>query len=484
MRHGALVLIAVTAVLALVACGDDGAGGGEADTVGADVVDVDSGGEDAVLDAETGGDSGAGDTEADSADSAAPDASDADADPVDAADAGDGTEDAGDSLDGGEDAGDALDAEDAGGGDASLPECTIDAECAQTGIVPPNACFVPRCLEGSCGMGAPDCDDGDPCTFDACDPHAGCVHVEQLVHRGPRRVRLCPGALTQSDAAAECSSRGEDPGLVGDADDVALFAQMLAEIGLETAWVSGASPEGCAADKRVVAPACRDLDGASGCVQTADCAEELPFFCEIACNDGDPCTNDVVGADGLCTTDGLGCDDGDPCTVDSCDERDGCVHVVPADLCDDGVACTTDACGPDGACTHTLVRTPWDGSHVLLACPGALTWSAARQRCAVEGAVLAMPTTAAHEASLAAIAGSQGATATLWAPLKQQDGGNQPWDWTDGGGSGTPPWCASVQPNFSEAGYCGAWSTADTCVVDVPCTEVRSFGCVVDTSVP
>ena len=98
--------------------------------------------------------------------------------------------------------------------------------------------------------------------------------------------------------------------------------------------------------------------------------------------------------------------------------------------------------------------------------------------------MLAMPTTAAHEASLAAIAQSLGATGTLWAPLRQADGGNQPWAWVDAGGAGDPPFCASVQPNFDEAGRCAAWVPADACLVDAPCVEARSFGCVVDVSIP
>jgi len=371
-------------------------------------------------------------------------------------------------------------------GDAAAPACTLDEHClSPTAIAPPNACAArPRCIDGACVVAPPDCDDGDPCTLDACDPRMGCVNFEQVQDIGSSRIWYCPGPITGDAAGTACAARGADFAQVVTAEEALAWTVVLADHGAPDAWVSPFSSSFCKQDKRVIIPPCQTLD-ADGCTVTAACTEERAFLCQIFCNDGDPCTRDFVGPDGLCQTEPETCDDGDLCTTDACDPDDGCVHTRPAAQCDDGVPCTTDSCDPaSGECRNQIVKQVWDATHQLLACPGPLTWSAARTRCAVEGAVLAMPTTDAHRGLLDAIAASAGATGALWAPLKQQDGGNQPWDWTDGGGSGAPPWCASVQPNFSEAGYCGAWSTDDTCLLDVPCTEVRSFGCVIDTSVP
>ncbi|MCC6620012.1 MAG: C-type lectin domain-containing protein [Deltaproteobacteria bacterium] len=401
-----------------------------------------------------------------------------------AATVADATEDAPDEvLDGAADTSAEV-ASDAFDGDAT-PECTLDEHCvAGQMIAPPNACVVPRCMDGVCTMGPPVCDDGDPCTLDACDPRMGCVAFEQTYDIGSSRLWYCPGPIAGDQAGAICAERGAELATVTSLDVAQAWAGVLLDQGASDAWVSASSGSFCQEPRRVIFVPCNLFDS-DACTVTTSCLEEHAFFCEIACNDGDPCTRDLVGADGLCTTEPETCDDNDACTTDSCDERDGCLHSRPKGQCDDGVPCTTDSCDPaSGECQNTVIKTAWDATHDLLSCPGPLTWTAARARCSVEGAVLAMPTSDAHEALLAGISASQGATGALWAPLKQQDGGNQPWDWTDGGGSGAPPWCASVQPNFSEAGYCAAWSTAEECLLDVPCTEVRSFGCVIDTTVP
>ncbi len=101
-------------------------------------------------------------------------------------------------------------------------------------------------------------------------------------------------------------------------------------------------------------------DIASGCTSTA------------ACNDGNPCTDDTCGANGVCAhanntatcDDGnicttgdackdstclpgtaTSCTDNNPCTDDSCDKATGCVHLANAATCDDGIACTmADTC--------------------------------------------------------------------------------------------------------------------------------------------
>ena len=74
---------------------------------------------------------------------------------------------------------------------------------------------------------------------------------------------------------------------------------------------------------------------------------------EGLCDDANPCTDPVCGADGSCAQDplsGIACDDGNPCT-----EADLCVAGVckgKKAKCDDGNPCTTDGCGL-GGCTHT-----------------------------------------------------------------------------------------------------------------------------------
>ena len=76
------------------------------------------------------------------------------------------------------------------------------------------------------------------------------------------------------------------------------------------------------------------------------------------CDDGNPCTDDIVDPAVGCVHVPLQeapCDDGDVCTVgDSC--RQGvCVGATPRN-CDDGNPCTADACHPNVGCAHRLTE--------------------------------------------------------------------------------------------------------------------------------
>jgi len=342
--------------------------------------------------------------------------------------------------------------------DTTTAACLVDNDCVPQGIVPPpvNECLVPRCIDGACVQAAPDCDDGDPCTIDGCDPHTGCAHGTLSVDVDATRVFLCPDALSEADARAACGARGEELLLVDTLGKAEQLAALLGDLGAGAAWIDMLSGDFCIEPKRIVQPQCDTLD-ASGCTVTTACSDVQPFACQIACNDGDPCTTDLVGADGLCTTVPVVCaDDGDPCTTETCDPR-------------------------DGTCTHHQDRSAWDATHELVACPGPLTWDEASAKCA--GGTFALPTTPAQADALAAIAASSGASPALWAPLRQVDGGD-PWLWVAGGGSGEPAWCSGSPSNTNEAGYCADRSTVDACLRDGPCDALHSFGCVFDTTIP
>lgn len=207
MRRVAVRTAVVVAMAALWACGgDDAAGAGDvqgADAgVGADGVvltdvaagtdaptgGVDSGEADGAATQDGGADVDDGGIASDSVDGGAdavdggPGAADGGADAADGgADATDGGADAADGgqdLDAaapdatGVDATDAGDAQDAGdaAGDASGPSC-----------VPPlcedgDPCTTDACVDGACTHAPISCDDGDPCTADDCESGA-CTHV-------------------------------------------------------------------------------------------------------------------------------------------------------------------------------------------------------------------------------------------------------------------------------------------------------------------
>ena len=166
------------------------------------------------------------------------------------------------------------------------------------------------CTDGVCKPGAKkSCDDGNPCTVDACDPATGCTQVV--------------------DDGAQCS---DDNGCtVGDA------------------CKSGACKPGSA---KACPPG--DACNAAGCTPaTGQCfvnakADAAP------CDDSNACTNGDLCTGGQCGGKAGTCDDGNGCTQDGCKPATGCFHLPTTTLCDDGDACTGgDVCG-GGKCSGTL----------------------------------------------------------------------------------------------------------------------------------
>lgn len=69
---------------------------------------------------------------------------------------------------------------------------------------------------------------------------------------------------------------------------------------------------------------------------------------DAECDDGNACTDDICGDDGLCAHPLHACDDSDICTNDSCDSTSGCLHMPI--VCDDGDPCTEEVCIPGDGC--------------------------------------------------------------------------------------------------------------------------------------
>ncbi|MCC6619647.1 MAG: hypothetical protein IT385_00240 [Deltaproteobacteria bacterium] len=191
-----------------------------------------------------------------------------------------------------------------------------------------SACTVgDACVGGVCVAGqARDCDDGDPCTIDACSPATGCTHA------------------ASDDPACTC---------------VPLRADAACQDG-DVAWRDGCGEAGD------VAVACDDGDPETDdrCVEAQDVCLRVPVGrddCDTACagawtqacEDGhlvwlDPC--------GVTAGVALACASADRCAATRCDEA--LVACVSAPL-DEG------ACAPAGGCDATRA----------LACEGAaLVW--------------------------------------------------------------------------------------------------------------
>lgn len=70
-----------------------------------------------------------------------------------------------------------------------------------------------------------------------------------------------------------------------------------------------------------------------------------------ACDDGNACTSDDACFSGVCRGRAVTCDDGNVCTRDLCDPATGCYHPPDERVCDDGDPCTSNVCDPNRGCS-------------------------------------------------------------------------------------------------------------------------------------
>ena len=215
-----------------------------------------------------------------------------------------------------------------------------------------NACTTGEvCLGGgACGAGLSIlCDDGDPCSVDACQPTAGCVATNADPSAGIpcddgnvcTKGDVCGAGGCQSGKnACQCNTDG-DCAVFDDGDKCngALVCK------------SGA----CLSDGNNVS--CSSA-GAGAC-QAARCQPSTGKCAFVGLPTGSTCaTAGECPSPGLCGVAGCTatapvCDDSNPCTQDACDPvAKACTHTITAGAtCDDGDDCTdTTACGVGGAC--------------------------------------------------------------------------------------------------------------------------------------
>ena len=258
-----------------------------------------------------------------------------------------------------------------------------------------NACTSgDTCLQGECLSGKPtNCDDGDPCTTDACEPDKGCYHdknsepcqdgdvctVGDLCENG----KCVPGTQMSCDDGNACTDDSCDPamGCVHTHNDAACDDNN--ECTGSDQCVQGKCIGQGSADCDDANPCTKDI-----CLPLGGCVHEDSG--SALCDDGDPCTQGDVCQDGVCTPGApKNCNDYNPCTDDSCQEGGNCVHqpnqadcndnnectaqdaclegscqggVLAA--CDDDNVCTTDSCDPKVGCLHVSNQAPCNDGNV------------------------------------------------------------------------------------------------------------------------
>ena len=211
------------------------------------------------------------------------------------------------------------------------------------------------CFEGQCIAGKTvNCNDGNPCTNDDCQPDAGCLYEYNAAQCNDSDV------CTKADF---CQDGQCQPGLVTvpcDDGNVCTDDACDPDAGCVHLPNQGACDDG---NKCTQGEKCGD--GKCGFTALVDCADDNPctddacspdIGCAYAlnnasCDDGDPCTKGDTCSLGACLPGNkVLCDDGNDCTDDSCQQGGGCVYTPNQKPCDDGNPCTEAGVCGDAKC--------------------------------------------------------------------------------------------------------------------------------------
>ncbi len=229
------------------------------------------------------------------------------------------------------------------------------------------------CIGGTC-KGAPvSCSDGIACTLDTCSSAKGCAHTAQAGKCDDGN----PCTVDGCDLALGCTVTSLALGVTCSDGNECTIADACDATGSCTGQVSGACA--CSTDADCLGKTQNLCIGALVC-QNASCVAvgANAVYCDSSqdsvclhngcdpasgkcaqksknegapCDDGNDCTTGETCQTGACVGTGLlACDDKNPCTNDVCVPQSGCVHEVNTGPCDDANACTTGDVCAKGAC--------------------------------------------------------------------------------------------------------------------------------------
>jgi hypothetical protein len=201
-----------------------------------------------------------------------------------------------------------------------------------------DACTVgDLCAEGSCVGTVPvNCNDGNLCTDDSCDPQTGCLHVANAAPCDDGNLctvtDLCNGGQCKGTGSKSCGDGNLCTDDSCDPEEGCLHTPNSVPCDDDNACTVTDVCDGGQC-KGTGAPDCNDgnvctddsCDPDSGCLHANNSA---------ACSDGNACTINDACSGGTCQGGGaLTCNDNDPCTDDSCDPDTGCVYTDNAECC-------------------------------------------------------------------------------------------------------------------------------------------------------
>ncbi len=247
-----------------------------------------------------------------------------------------------------------------------------------------SACtLADHCEEGECVGTLINCQDGNICTDDNCDPTGGCVY-------GFNNAACDDGdPCTINDQCAQAACAGFPLDCDCQADQECMLLEDGDVCNGTLVCDTSAFPHKCVVDPDTVIE-CDELDGpGAACLKSAcnpasgECTT-APANDGLFCDDGDPCTVGDSCSGGVCLPGvPVNCNDGNVCTDDTCDPEDGCFfesNALPCEdgnvctmgdqcaggqcqagaeaECDDGNVCTDDSCLPGIGCLHQFNTNP------------------------------------------------------------------------------------------------------------------------------
>ncbi len=251
--------------------------------------------------------------------------------------------------------------------------CTVEACSTKTGAckVVPNvdgiicddglACTTgEHCVLGECAAAKPVfCDDNNPCTDDACDQTNGeCVSLPNKATCDDGNIctsgdGCLDGACSSGPNSCECLSNDD---CVAKEDGNKCNGTLFCDLNAHT----------CNVDENtiVLCDPAKNTDcliytcGAfSGVCEAKAVIDETPCEAdESVCTVGDACVAGIC-LPGLT----IACDDGNPCTNDACDPVGGCFYEDNQVSCQDGDACTSGDVCQDGGCVSGITKVCNDG---------------------------------------------------------------------------------------------------------------------------
>ena len=273
-------------------------------------------------------------------------------------------------------------------------QCSVQAANEAGGCDDGDPCTVgDTCAAGVCLAGGPqNCNDGDPCTDDSCQPGVGCVYALNnapcsdgdtcTVNDKCLNGDCVPGQSMACDDGNPCTDDActQNLGCAHTPNQAACSDGNFCTIGDHCAQGKCVATEGTDCDDANVCTDDTCIPG-SGCVHSINAApcDDADIcttgdhcqngFCSAAgnlpCEDGNPCTSDSCNTLTGCQftpADGLNCSDDNLCTVGETCQAGKCVPAGAAD-CNDGNLCTDDSCNPATGCHYQINTNPCDDNN-------------------------------------------------------------------------------------------------------------------------